>query len=636
MADISRLSRLLNGVQRGVDISANTLVTLSVKVGGGISNTELTKALLDRLVTLQDGSTVAGTYHKHDAVNINYTQSDGSKIDIQASSDDVESALRDLDSDKISKAGLVTFTANQPMGSHKLTGLSAGSGAGDSVRYEQTILVNGANAFSANQPMGGNKLTGLSAGTTAGDSVRYEQAILTSGANAFGADQSMGGHKLTNLADPTTGTDAVNVNYLSARLAGLKPKQAVRAATTVAGTLATSFANGSVIDGVTLATSDRILIKDQSSAAENGIYTVNASGAPTRATDFDSVSPIDEINGAWVSVQEGTANAGKVYVQFGTVAVIDTDAINFEYFNPIASLIGGDMITFAGSTFSVDLATASGLESTNPGNNAGQLRIKLEASNPSLKFTGSNELAAKLDPAGAITSGSSGLIVGVDGSTIEISSNALRVKDLGITTAKIAADAVTDAKIRLTNNNYLRARNNAGSGDVNILKVNTSDRIFFASLPQSSDTPAVANDLTNKSYVDSLTGVVSRTVVVGEAFLAAGTVYMVRWAVNGETEGRVYNADEDASVSDLFHVVGIITPLVDLSPGDSTTMLSLGTKDFGFNVYGATDIGKPIFLSGTGGNSLTPPSTANHAVVIIGYVESQQKIDVKPQIMGVN
>jgi hypothetical protein len=150
------------------------------------------------------------------------------------------------------------------------------------------------------------------------------------------------------------------------------------------------------------------------------------------------VTPIDEINGAWVSVQEGTANAGKIFVQFGTVTTVGTDAINFEYFNPIAGLIGGDMITFSGSTFSVDLATTSGLESTNAGNAAGQLRVKLEATDPSLRITGSNELAVKFDGAGAITSGASGIKVGVDNSTVEISSNALRIKDASITNAKVA------------------------------------------------------------------------------------------------------------------------------------------------------------------------------------------------------
>lgn len=65
MADITRLQHLSAGAPRGVDISANTLVTLSVKVGGPTTNTELTKAILDNLVQLQNGSD-ASTLHNHD------------------------------------------------------------------------------------------------------------------------------------------------------------------------------------------------------------------------------------------------------------------------------------------------------------------------------------------------------------------------------------------------------------------------------------------------------------------------------------------------------------------------------------------------------------------------------------------
>jgi hypothetical protein len=88
-------------------------------------------------------------------------------------------------------------------------------------------------------------------------------------------------------------------------------KEPVRVATTANGTLASAFENGDSVDGVTLATGDRILLKNQSSASENGIYTVNASGAPTRASDADGGA---ELLGAAVAVTEGTANADTVWL----------------------------------------------------------------------------------------------------------------------------------------------------------------------------------------------------------------------------------------------------------------------------------------------------------------------------------
>lgn len=245
-------------------------------------------------------------------------------------------------------------------------------------------------------------------------------------------------------SDPSATNDLVRKSYVDAIAQGIKPKAAVRVASTANVVIASALENGDTLDGVTLATGDRVLLKDQSDPEDNGIYIVAASGAASRSTDFDSLSPIDEINGAYTFAQEGTANAGKAFVQTGVVATLGTDPINFVFFNSAGSLVGFDMITISGFNVSVDLATASGLESTNPGNSAGQLRVKLEASNPSLKFTGSNELAAKLDASGAIDSGASGLAVQVDNSTIEINTNALRVKDAGITSAKLATAVAGD------------------------------------------------------------------------------------------------------------------------------------------------------------------------------------------------
>lgn len=94
--------------------------------------------------------------------------------------------------------------------------------------------------------------------------------------------------------------------YTDAKVAGISWKTAVRAATTANGTLSTAFANGQVIDGVTLATGDRILVKNQSTASQNGIYVVAASGAPARATDADAGS---ELVNATCYVSEGTTLA---------------------------------------------------------------------------------------------------------------------------------------------------------------------------------------------------------------------------------------------------------------------------------------------------------------------------------------
>lgn len=115
--------------------------------------------------------------------------------------------------------------------------------------------------------------------------------------------------------------------YVDNIAAAITPKDAVRVATTAAGTLSSSFENGDAVDGVTLATGNRILIKNQAAPAENGIYTVNASGAPTRATDFDAAGEIPV--GAEAFVQSGTVNAGRKYTSSVAVTTLNTDPITF-------------------------------------------------------------------------------------------------------------------------------------------------------------------------------------------------------------------------------------------------------------------------------------------------------------------
>ncbi len=109
---------------------------------------------------------------------------------------------------------------------------------------------------------------------------------------------------------PSAGTDAANKTYVDNAVQGLSWKQAVRVASTANITVASALTNGSTIDGVTVATGDRVLLKDQSTASQNGIYTVVASGAASRTADADSSAEIDSMT---VYVEQGTANGDTVW-----------------------------------------------------------------------------------------------------------------------------------------------------------------------------------------------------------------------------------------------------------------------------------------------------------------------------------
>lgn len=172
--------------------------------------------------------------------------------------------------------------------------------------------------------------------------------IFKDGSVIFTANQSMGGFKLTNLGTPSANTtDAATTAYVDTAIASLNSlfdaKGSVRAASTANGTLASAFENGDTMDAITLATGDRILLKNQTAPEENGIYVVAASGAPARATDMDNWT---EVPGAFVAVEIGTANADTIWLctanQGGT---LNTTAITWQQIPTTAGMTSANFVT---------------------------------------------------------------------------------------------------------------------------------------------------------------------------------------------------------------------------------------------------------------------------------------------------
>lgn len=177
----------------------------------------------------------------------------------------------------------------------------------------------------------------------------------------LGAGLDLGNTVVANVASPSVATDAANKGYVDNLVAGLSWKDEVRAASTAALTLATGFASGQVVDGVTLATNDRILVKNQATQTENGIYTVGA-GAPTRATDADATA---ELNNATVFVRLGTVNAGLSYTQTTDNPTIGSSNIVFSQFNAGTVYTASLGVVKSGNDFRLDtVAAGNGLTLT--------------------------------------------------------------------------------------------------------------------------------------------------------------------------------------------------------------------------------------------------------------------------------
>jgi hypothetical protein len=210
---------------------------------------------------------------------------------------------------------------------------------------------------SQNLSMATYKLTNLGTPTDGTDATTKNYADLKlalTGGTMSGAI-AMGTSKITGLGTPTADTDAANKGYVDSIAQGLDPKASVIAATTTDGTLATAFADGQVVDGVTLATGNRILIKNQSTPTENGIYVVAASGAPARSTDMDSGT---EFPGAFTFVEQGTVNGDTGWVCSNDAPVtLGSTNITFVQFSGAGTYTAGNGLTLTGTTFAVGAGT---------------------------------------------------------------------------------------------------------------------------------------------------------------------------------------------------------------------------------------------------------------------------------------
>jgi hypothetical protein len=215
-------------------------------------------------------------------------------------------------------------------------------------------------------------------GTPTHDATAHS-AIKISDLAAPTATVSFNSQRISNLADPSADTDAANKQYVDGVASGLDVKGSVRAASTanVSGTYnATGGTSGrgqftamtNTLDGISLAATNRVLLKDQSTGAQNGIWVVTtlgtgANGVWDRATDFDADAEVTA--GAFTFVEQGTTNADSGWVLTAdnpiTIGGASGTALVWAQFSGAGQITAGAGLTKSGNTINAVAGSGGGL-----------------------------------------------------------------------------------------------------------------------------------------------------------------------------------------------------------------------------------------------------------------------------------
>jgi hypothetical protein len=210
-----------------------------------------------------------------------------------------------------------------------------------------------------------NNLSDVSSTSTARTNLGLG-TIATQNAN----NVALTGGTITGLGDPSSTSEAATKNYVDNLVAGLRTRAVARVASTTNVAISSGLENGDTLDGITLVTGNRVLLKDQSTPSQNGLYTVVATGAASRDTEYDTIS---ELAGQLILVSEGSTHADDLFLcTTDTSATLGSSSISYTQVFPSSG----------GTVTSVGLADAGSSEFTvtnSPVTSSGTINIAVNS-----------------------------------------------------------------------------------------------------------------------------------------------------------------------------------------------------------------------------------------------------------------
>jgi hypothetical protein len=285
------------------------------------------------------------------------------------------------------------FVLGQASGT--VPGMDGTAAVGSSSRFARADHVHPTDTSRA--PLASPALTGTPTAPTPANGTNTTQIATTAFVRATRLDQlaapaadiALGGYRLTGLGDPQGAQDAVTKAYVDLTVQGLEPKQSVRAASTA--NIAT-LSGPMTLDGVALVAGERVLVKDQTTAGQNGIYVV-AAGAWARSADADTWG---ELVSAYVFVESGTVNADMGYLS--TVdpgGALGTTAVTFVQFTGAGQILAGAGLTKSGNTLDVGAGTGIAVAADTVGLTGQALAVHNLATNGLVARTAAATMAAR-------------------------------------------------------------------------------------------------------------------------------------------------------------------------------------------------------------------------------------------------